>query len=71
MLPAPALAKSEEADGPFRLRRNLRLLFFILPPVCKPKENLKAKIYVIDVFNRRHKVGKVTFISHENPQFPL
>ena len=48
----------------------LRLLFFVTPLAKKENKDLWAKIYAIDNFNRRHKAGKVKFISHKNPQFP-
>ncbi len=48
----------------------VRLLFWIVPPVRKEDENFKARLVMIDNFNRRHKVGKVTFKGPKTRKFP-
>jgi hypothetical protein len=48
----------------------VRLLFWIVPPIRKENEDFKARIVMIDNFNRRHKVGKVTFKSPKTRKFP-
>ena len=49
---------------------DLRLLFWIVPPIRKENEDFEARIVMIDNFNRRHKVGKVTFKSSKTRTFP-
>ncbi len=67
-------SNQQQSSGPWPIPPGelyeLRLLFFVTPPAKKENKDLWAKIYVIDNFNRRHKAGKVKFISHKNPQFP-
>jgi hypothetical protein len=46
------------------------LLFFIVPPVRKEDQDLKARIVMIDNFNRMHKIGKVIFKSPKTRRFP-
>jgi hypothetical protein len=46
------------------------LLFWIVPPIRQENEDFKARIVMIDNFNRRHKVGKVTFKGPKTRKFP-
>jgi hypothetical protein len=48
----------------------VRLLFWIIPPVRKEDEDLKARIFMIDNFNRKHNAGKVVFKSPTTRKFP-
>jgi hypothetical protein len=46
------------------------LLFWIVPPICRENEDLKARIVIIDNFNRRHEVGKMIFKGPKARKFP-
>ena len=48
----------------------VRLLFWIVPPVCTEDKDFKARLIMIDNFNRRHNVGKVTFKSAKTRKSP-
>ena len=48
----------------------VRLLFWIVPPVCNEEEDFEARIVMIDNFNRRHKVGNVIFKGPKTRKFP-
>jgi len=46
------------------------LQFWIVPPVRKEDEDFDASIVMIDNFNRRHNLGKVTFKGPRSSKFP-
>ena len=48
----------------------IRLLFWIVPPVRNEDQDFSASVVMIDNFNRRHRVGRVMFKSPKTRNFP-
>jgi hypothetical protein len=53
-----------------RAMGEVRLLFWIVPPVCTEDQDFNAHVIMIDNFNRRHDAGNMTFKSPRTRKFP-